>query len=69
MPGGKNLGKDEIGAIIALQKVGTSQRKIAKQLGIAQSTVHLWCKRADSKSGPGTPTQKIKPGRPRNEEL
>ena len=51
----KQLGSDQIGAIIALQKVGKSQRQIAKQLEVSQSTVNLWLSRHNNSDGSRTP--------------
>lgn len=65
----KQLLSDQIGAIIALHKVGKSQREIAKQLEISQSTVNLWISRHSSSDGSCTPVRKMGSGRPRKTTL
>lgn len=61
----KFLEKDQVGAIVALHNNNLSQRQIAQQLNIAQSTVNMWIQRYKSEGSKYTPRPKARMGRPR----
>lgn len=61
----KQLGRDQVGAIIALKSAGLSQRKIATQLNISVSTANLWIQRGLTDGFMSTPKPKPRSGRPR----